>query len=234
MKKVWKYAKHGQTNELGLIKSNRHEEPTITFKKENIFLRSEYDQNIKIFKRADRNYPKFMYETLTRLLEIGKELDKDFTIIQLCRDLDITYERYKYYMKYELLTDDMKYLIQKGDIKQDSLMNIIHRFPKEDWKYLIEKQIKFKLSKNELVDLRKNNAYKNEKNWIKKFDERNITNCKHSTSNKRSIYIWCKRLLNELDDLQCFNNPTKKKVYKNIYDTNNKLSKWLKKHEEWK
>lgn len=203
--------------------------------KENELAKIEYNYNINAFKKADKNYPKFMFETLTRLLALGRQMDNNFTVGQLCTDLGITYERYKYYMKYCKIDEEMTQLIESGKIKQDVVMQVIHRFPRKDWKPILQKQIKYDLTRNDVVNLRKNDAYKVEKNWGKVFDDRKTIRAKQGKSiNKRSIGIWCDNLIKELKQLECHSAPTKKKMYIKIDETRKTLAKWLESHKRWK
>lgn len=202
--------------------------------KENDLVGVEYKYNIEAFKTADKNYPKFMYETLMKLNDLGKKMDPEFTISKLCADLEITYERYKFYMKYCRISDETKDLVESGKIKQDVVMNIIHRFPRRDWKELIKKQLKYNLTRNDIVKLRKNDKHKDKKNWDKMFDERSATRKIQAKSvNKRSVRIWCDKLIKELKDLECFNKTAKEQIYEKIKTTKDKLSEWMDVHRSW-
>lgn len=232
LKKTWKYSNNADKNSLGIIRNATEEKP-ITIRL-GFTLIEEYNSKVKVFKSADRNYPKFMYEILTKLLQIGKSIKDDFTIKQLCKDLDITYERYKFYMKYEQIDEETEKLIDNKELSQSVILNIIHRFPKNEWKNVIEKELKYKLTKNDLSALRTNDKFKDVKEWDKIYDERTSKRiAKNKCTNKRSVQIWCDKLIREVDNIQCFNNPTKKKIYGQIKKTHDKLEEWLNKNKEW-
>ena len=227
---VWKYAKHGRKDVLGIIKDNT------VLKEVCLSYKEEYDIEVKNFRSLEKNHSSVMYEKLSRLVELGRKINPEkFTIKQLCIDVGITYCQYKFYMKFYYIDDGMKYLIDTGKIQQNIVMNIIHRFPEKDWNFMIEKQLKYKLTKNDLVHLKTNDKYKDDKEWDVLFDKRGVKRGEHfSFTNKRSILTWCKNLCNQLGKLECYNEPTKKKIFSKIYETHYKLGVWLQKHDEWK
>jgi hypothetical protein len=129
----------------------------------------------------------------------------------------------------------MKTMVESKEIKQDILMNIVARFPKDDWNYVINNQKKYKLYKARLISLRTKDRYKDIKNWDRIFDNKRESGKERNGSlNKRSIYIWCNNLIKDLKLLNCYNEPTKKKIYRHIKNTRDSLDRWIKEHEGWK
>ena len=256
--KLWKYSKKvleskGLKSTLGIVSDNTpivvpslkldHKEieerpqPKIEQKpiENNDALKKEYEDSINDFKKSEREHSTFMYEKLVKLEALGRKIDPEgFTIMKLCEDLGITYNRYNYFMEYKNIEDWMKEHIKNKEISQDIVINIIHRFPKKDWKEVIHKELKYKLTRNDMVSLRARKRYKKAKNWDKIHDTmRGRRQNMQSSTNKRTIYTYCQRLITGLDELKSFNKITKKKVYSKVSTTNKKLDKWLKKHKSW-
>jgi len=193
-----------------------------------------YKELVKQFRNYEGNYPKFMYKLLLRIVALGKSASPRFTKKQLCKDLGITYERYKFYMKYKNIVNTE---LENCDIVPNTLLNIVARFPKSEWQEIISKQKTYKLSKNQIVKLRTEDKFKDETNWVEEHNKINLSTKKEykgTYTNLRSVRSWCFHFGKDLKKISVTTPSMRNEIYNLILETKNSLDEWLKNHDFWK
>lgn len=223
---------------------------TIFDKMDDKRLKKMYKDIVNDFKTVSKNYSRLMYTTICRVHEIGKRINPKYSIKNnLCKDLGITYERYKHYMKSRNITKEQAGLIEDGLISLSRVLFINQRFPKEHVDTVIKLQADKKLSKTDLLKLKKDGSYLDVDAWDEKYDNTDYRSGRINgdgfpyaindelSSNRmkaRMFFNYHDWVVNNLQGLELMNAPTKLKIYDCIVDLIERMNVFLLSHPDWK
>jgi len=199
-------------------------------------LYKNYRKLCETFKHANNNYPKFMCNILLKIKYLGEQLYENYPIKQLCVDVGITYQKYKFYIKYKIVEEKYNHLIVDNKINPNLMIEIIKRFPEKEIKGIIKKQIKYNIPKNKLIALKKNDNYKDDNEWEKSFNSCNLVKIKRNrttSTNLRSIRTHCNRLITELKDINAKNMHTRAEIYTLLKQTREEINIFLEENIAW-